>query len=158
MENRQVMNKDKKYFFTCEECGSHELYVEYSYTIRCGTYYETYSEVGELDHAHHIEWYDKGIVESGHDNDYADDEDDVDVEGDESDGPEWVIDEESEEWYVRCCCCDREIEFGWSRPNRGGRIWPAECADFKPWRCFSEPRYYQEWKRRNWLRPPSTEY
>jgi len=51
------------------------------------------------------------------------------------------IDEDSHEFYVHCAGCDREIEFGWSHPGRGGRIWPAECNDFNPWKSWPEPRY-----------------
>jgi hypothetical protein len=63
------------------------------------------------------------------------------------------IDEDSEEFYVRCSGCDREIEFGWSHPGRGGRIWPAECSDFNPWKCWPEPRYRYKWLERGWIRP-----
>lgn len=57
------------------------------------------------------------------------------------------------EFYVACADCEREIEFGWSHPNRGGRIWPAECTDFNPWKCWPELRYREKWKKKGWLRP-----
>jgi len=50
-------------------------------------------------------------------------------------------DEESEEWTVRCAGCRREIEFGWSHPDRGGRIWPVESSDYNPRLAWPEPRY-----------------
>ena len=63
------------------------------------------------------------------------------------------IDEDSVEFYVRCDGCNREIEFGWSHPERGGRIWPAECSDFNPWKSWPEPRYRDKWLERGWIRP-----
>ncbi len=38
----------------------------------------------------------------------------------------------NDKFYVNCAGCDREIEFGWSQSNRGGRIFPVECSDFIP--------------------------
>ena len=63
------------------------------------------------------------------------------------------IDEESVECFLRCAGCFREIEFGWSHPERGGRIWPAECSDFNPWKSWPEPRYREKWLERGWIRP-----
>jgi len=57
------------------------------------------------------------------------------------------------ECYVMCSECGREIEFGWSHPGRRGRIWPSECSDFNPWKCWPEPRYRESWKKKGWLRP-----
>lgn len=68
-----------------------------------------------------------------------------------------VTDEESEnddiEFYVYCDECEREIEFGWSHQNQGGRIWPAECIDFNPWKSFPELRYKESWAKKGWLKP-----
>ena len=61
--------------------------------------------------------------------------------------------EDSHEFHVCCNGCNREIEFGWSHPDRGGRIWPAECSDFNPWKCWAESRYIEKWKDKDWLRP-----
>lgn len=55
--------------------------------------------------------------------------------------------------YLRCDDCDREIEFGWSHPNRGGRIWPVEASCFNPWKSWPEPRYRKSWQRKGWLHP-----
>jgi hypothetical protein len=60
---------------------------------------------------------------------------------------------DDEQFYVRCAGCERNIEFGWSHPDRGGRIWPAECADFNLWKSWPEPRYSETWAAKNWLRP-----
>jgi hypothetical protein len=70
---------------------------------------------------------------------------------------DWETDEESEIVEVRCATCDHEIEFGWSHPDRGGRIWPCESSDFNPWKCWPEPRFIKAWERRGWLRPKSRE-
>ena len=59
----------------------------------------------------------------------------------------------NEEFFVICGNCEREIEFGWSHPGRGGRIWPVECNDFNPWLSWPEPRYREKWGEKNWLRP-----
>jgi hypothetical protein len=137
------------YLFTCEACGSHELYVEHYYTTWLGDHYTHHVERASLnieDTAEHRpeDWEKPEEVESGRD-------DSVDVDDDED--YEEELDEESHEWYVRCEGCDREISFGWSHPDRGGRIWPSECSDFNPWKCWPEPRYWEEWGKRGWLRP-----
>lgn len=55
--------------------------------------------------------------------------------------------------WVRCRRCNHEIEFGWSHPDFGGRIWPCESADFNPWKSWPDPRYRDAWEARGWLRP-----
>ena len=76
-------------------------------------------------------------------------------------GDEWETKEDSDqprvdylsrEWWVFCYGCDREIEFGWSLPDRGGRIWPAEYTDFKPLGCWPDPRYVVSWAKKGWSR------
>lgn len=58
----------------------------------------------------------------------------------------------SAEVFVLCGRCGHEVEFGWSHPDRGGRIWPCESADFDPRLCWPEPRYAEDWVKRGWLR------
>ena len=53
------------------------------------------------------------------------------------------------EFYVHCDGCDREIEFGWSHPDRGGRIWPVECEGFNPWKSWPDPRFKESWTKKN---------
>jgi hypothetical protein len=65
----------------------------------------------------------------------------------------WQEDAESLYFELRCAECDHEIEFGWSHPDRGGRIWPCESADFNPWMCFPEQRFLENWTWRGWVRP-----
>jgi hypothetical protein len=55
-------------------------------------------------------------------------------------------------FYVNCAGCDREIEFGWSQADRGGRIFPAECSDFIPEKLWPEPRYLNSWHEKHWLK------
>jgi len=57
-----------------------------------------------------------------------------------------------DKFYVNCADCDREIEFGWSQPNRGGRIYPVECSDFFPEKVWPDPKYVNVWQQRGWLR------
>ena len=54
-------------------------------------------------------------------------------------------------FYVNCSGCDREIEFGWSQPDRRGGIFPVECSDFKPKEIWPEPRYLNPWLQKHWL-------
>jgi hypothetical protein len=69
----------------------------------------------------------------------------------------WVVNDEGrtdcDEFYVFCAGCDREIEFGWSRPDRQGRIWPVEAGDFNPEQTWPETRYREAWAARDWLGP-----
>ena len=51
----------------------------------------------------------------------------------------------NDSFYVNCAGCDREIEFGWSRPDRDGGIFPMECSDFIPEEIWPEPRYLDSW-------------
>jgi hypothetical protein len=74
---------------------------------------------------------------------------------------EWADDEGSadcDEFYVHCAGCAREIEFGWSRPDRQGRIWPVEAGDFNPSQTWPEARYKDAWAERNWLGPAGDVY
>jgi hypothetical protein len=61
--------------------------------------------------------------------------------------------EEDVEFYVRCAQCGREIEFGWSQPDRGGEIWPVDSRDFEPQKIWPEPRFSENWVKRGWLKP-----
>lgn len=170
-----------EYIFTCKDCRSHDLLVVHEYVIVehynktlpcvCGntideiaalrSYYVATAcrESGWLDDDHRSTY-----EESEETEDLGEKEDDYQVFCKEclenAEGEDWAIehdesevDEDSNEFYVYCGGCNREIEFGWSHPNRGGRIWPAECTDFNPWKCWPEPRYTDKWAERDWLRP-----
>ena len=57
----------------------------------------------------------------------------------------------NDKYFVNCTGCDREIEFGWAHPDRGGGIFPTECSDFVPEEFWPEPRYLNSWRQKHWL-------
>ena len=164
--------------YTCEQCGGHDFDVERSY-VRLTTHTDTLicgCPAGG-DCAGHITRQDREIVtewwqldddgeytemdEQGIDGDVENEEIDSEVECPDcvskAEPLDWArdpCDSESEdideELYVKCESCGHEIEFGWSGPNRDGRIWPCESADFVPGRSWPEPRYRDAWLRRGW--------
>jgi hypothetical protein len=168
--------------FRCRDCGADELVVEhrydlihtYSVSIPCTcegehgtasfsrrTFRVPWREWGPLGEDHHWSYEDNEEGEKG-------EEDELEFEaacfpcsvvaGDgeaEIATEETQVDEESHEFFVFCGGCGREIEFGWSHPDRGGRIWPAEANDFNPWKSWPEPRFVDSWREKNWLRPGS---
>jgi hypothetical protein len=168
------------YLFTCKACGSHELSVirefvrldHYERILACTCedatgqaavkYYHRETVCrwdGILDEGHRVEWEEKEDVDEL---DHVDDGEEIScgrcVRNAAADAWERRLVEseqhpDSNEWTVCCAGCNREIEFGWSHPDRGGRIWPAECPDFNPWQCWPEPKYVETWAKKNWLRP-----
>ena len=166
--------------FKCKECGSNDLYIESEYSIteelvdilecscdeghdfaarRSYSITTTYLDRMNLDDEHRI-----GDVEKSEEIQSEKEEGDYEVQCDNcleyAQEQDWVtevesfaVNEDSVEYYVRCASCHREIEFGWSHPGRGGRIWPAECSDFNPWKSWPEPRYEEKWLKRGWIRP-----
>jgi hypothetical protein len=166
------------FFFTCKDCGAHALevsrqywlvrYFEETISCECGAADEgiaTRREV-RVTHAMHA-W---GPLEDDHHFTF-DEQEEEEVEREvleheifchacteTADAYCWSsteieVTEEDDEWYVHCSGCGRDIEFGWSHPDRGGRIWTAEDVDFNPWKTFPEPRYRASWGQKGWLRP-----
>lgn len=173
----KITSKD---LYTCKKCGCHEFVVEHLHTqdiliedllrCSCGNLDKGYAAIlknklikgmrswGFLSEDHTVGKWDKEEVDvsTEQDNDpqincfkcYENDSD-----------CDWEVGEEfeseifDEEWVVRCSECNREIEFGWSYPNRDGRIWTPEAQDFNPWKCSPEERYKEKWEERGWLRP-----
>jgi hypothetical protein len=129
------MNDKQPWEFTCKTCGDHKLTVTHIWTILAGLASER--------------WQDKA-AELGDYGEFT--EDDSASEPEEYEIFESENNPESDEFYVNCANCDREIEFGWSQPNRGGRIFPAECSDFIPGEYWPEPRYLDAWQHKHWLR------
>jgi len=178
--NENTETQSEEYLFTCKDCGSHELLVVVEYTV---TYYyrkvlectcERSVGLAVERSCHQTTKYVKsGLLDDEHrcEFDPPEKQDVLDEEEGEneimcrkclenSQDDEWEIiegesevDEDSEEFYVHCNGCDREIEFGYSHPDRVGRIWPAECSDFNPWLTWPDPRYLESWRKKNWLRP-----
>jgi len=144
----------------CKTCGGHSLTVTHVWSILAGPDSKSWREWGLLkgDHLWRYDFKEKveqakdeeGEVEQGDFGEFA--EDDSDSEPEEYEVFEEESNPESDEFYVNCAGCDREIEFGWSQPDRGGRIFPAECSDFVPEECWPEPRYWDSWQQKHWLR------
>jgi hypothetical protein len=164
--------------YTCAGCGARDFTVVHEYTLvttctitaacACGAadvaaerevQDETYvRRWGSLDAEHHAQ-FDEREEEPGDtlEGDFEvfcpacfveATEDDFDVEANEP-----GVEEGSDEFRVECAGCGRQIEFGWSHPDRGGRIWPVESSDFTPWKAWPEPRYREAWRHRGWLKP-----
>jgi hypothetical protein len=154
--------------FTCKTCGGHQLTVSHVWTILAGPDTESWQEWGPLEANHfwHFEFKEKIEKEEGNNNNDDDDDDD---EVEQWDYAEYAKDDSTsrpeeyeifepennpgnDTFYVNCASCDREIEFGWSEPNCGGRIYPVECSDFIPGEIWPEPRYLDSWQQKHWLR------
>ncbi len=153
------MNDKQPWEFTCKTCGGHSLTVNHIWNILAGPDSESWQEWGPLE-ANHLWRYDfkekiekegdpDDEVERGDFGEFA--EDDSDSEPEEYEIFEQEGDPESDEFYVNCASCDREIEFGWSQPDRGGPIFPVECSDFIPGKFWPEPRYLDSWQQKGWL-------
>jgi hypothetical protein len=156
---KEYTMKDKRpWEFTCKTCGDHKLTVTRIWTILAGPDSERWQEWGplEADHRWHFEFKERvekkpyKEVERGDFGEFT--EDDSASEPEEYEIFEPENNPESDVFYVNCANCDREIEFGWSQPNRGGLIFPVECSDFIPGECWPEPRYFNIWQQRHWLR------
>ena len=152
------MNDYQPWEFTCEKCGDHSLTVTHVWSILAGADSENWQEWGPLEASHHwhydfkekIEKIDDDIqVERGDFGEFA--EDDSNSEPEEYEIVKQESDSESDEFYVNCTACDREIEFGWSEIDRGGGIFPVECSDFIPGKYWPEPRYLDSWQKKGWL-------
>ena len=156
------MNDKLPWEYTCKTCAGHKLPVTHVWSILAGPDSESWQEWGplEADHLWHYDFKEKMEKEEDEDNEndevergdfgeFAEDDSDSEPEEYETFEPEG--DPESDEFYVNCASCDREIEFGWSEPDRGGRIFPVECSDFIPEQCWPEPRYWDSWQQKHWL-------
>jgi len=156
------MNDSQPWEFTCKTCGGHTLSVTRVWTILAGPESESWQEWGPLEanHLWRFEFKEKIEKEKGKDKE----EDDVDrwdfgeyTKDNSSSKPEdyemFELEENpgNDKFYVNCAGCDREIEFGWSQPNRGGGIFPTECSDFNPEVIWPEPRYLDSWQKKGWL-------
>lgn len=158
LEDRRstAMNDYKPWEFTCKTCGGHSINVFRSWTILAGPDSESWQEWGPLE-ANHL-WrfeFKKKIekddeVEGWDFAEYA--KDDSSSKPEEYEVYEPEDNPGNDEFYVNCASCDREIEFGWSQPNRGGRIFPVECSDFVPDGIWPEPRYLDSWQQKGWLK------
>lgn len=166
---------NKQNLFTCKRCDSHDVLVASLYKIRenhknilpceCGTSLNGIAAIQSFLVEKHYEDY--GYLDSKHQWEFVHRNNLIDrMELDTNfqlecsecfviyaiDRQKWNIQvenrelsEESIEFHVSCGGCGHEIEFGWSHPNRAGRIWPVECIDFDPEKVWPEPRFRERW-------------
>jgi hypothetical protein len=156
------MNDKQSWDFTCKTCGAHKLTVTRVWHILAGPDSERWQEWGPLEanHLWHFEFKEEmEEVEEDADNqmdyrqvfsEYAKDTSVSRLEDNEIYEPQ--DNPGNDMSFVNCAGCDREIEFGWSEPDRGGRIYPAECSDFIPEKIWPEPRYLNSWHEKDWLK------
>ena len=158
-------NSSFEYMFYCRDCEC-KLFVihlyteisEFQYTDRErlmlyeGRRFEEFEEYGEFDYDHEIIYLKPISIDHYEDIDFDIDlyEEELSSYPNEKTYDEPIIDKESEEFYVYCHGCDHEKEFGWSRPDRGGTIWPVECSDFDPRKCWPEPKFRDSWIEKGW--------
>lgn len=156
------MNDTQPWEFTCKTCGGHELTVSRVWNILAGPESESWQEWGPLKANHLWQFKFREKIEKEIDQNKDD-------EGRRWDFGEYTKDNSSskpevyeifepednpgnDKFYVNCANCDREIEFGWSGPNRSGGIFPVECSDFVPGEIWPEPRYLESWHQKHWLK------
>ena len=145
--------------FTCKRCGDHELIVTHVWTILAGTDSEHWREWGPLKDNHHWQFEEKEKVEliadaddevqRGDFGEFAEDDSESEPEVYEIHEPQ--MDRDSDEFFVNCGNCDREIRFGWSQPDRRGMIYPVEFTDFDPSQCWPDPKYLTFWQQNGWI-------
>jgi hypothetical protein len=154
------MNDFQPWEFTCKTCGGHRLTFSRTWTILAGPDTENWQEWGplEADHKWRFEFKEKIEPEE-----YDNEEDQVNrwnfgeyAKDDSTSKPEdyEIYEPENnpgnDKFFVNCASCDREIEFGWAKPNRKGGIFPVECSDFNPEEVWPEPRYFDSWQKKDW--------
>ena len=153
------MNDPKTWEFTCKTCGGHLLTVSHFWSLLVGSDRETWKECGPLESTHlwHYSQKERIKIEKREgDKAEADDFHELaDYVSYSEPGLYARLEQENErerdEFYVNCATCDREIEFGWSQPNGGGRIFPVECSSFAPGKVSPDPRYWDSWQQKRWL-------
>lgn len=148
-------NDDSK--FSCKECGGHNLIVTHNWNIHAGANAESWQEWGPLKDDHYWQYEFREKAEDDEENevqrgDFGDfEEDDSTSEPKEYEVYGTETDREEDEYFVNCESCDREVEFGWSKPDRRGLIWPVEFSDFLPAESWPDPKYTDAWQQRKWL-------
>jgi hypothetical protein len=156
-EKRIAMDDKGNWKFTCNECGGHALIVTHVWNILAGEKSERWQEWGPLKDDNHWQYeFKEKVEEQAEDDDQRGDfgeyeEDDSASEPEEYEIYESETSRESDEFYVNCGNCDREIEFGWSQPDRRGLILPVEFSNFVPATSWPDPKYTDLWQKRGWL-------
>ena len=152
------MNESQTWEFTCKRCGGHQLTVARVWKVLAGLDSESWQEWGPLE-ANHL-WcpkFKENIQKDKEDEPRRWDFREYTKDNSSSKPEEYEIFEPhsnpgNDKFYVNCASCDREIEFGWSKPDRGGGIFPVECSDFDPKNIWPEPRYLEFWHQNGWLK------
>jgi hypothetical protein len=173
---------NQQYLFTCKTCGSHEVMVaglyriieEYTKILPCECGRAKSGEAAIRSYVLNKEYEDYGYLDNEHRWEFVNRNNLIDhseIEKDfvlecckcyliyDIDRNRWKttleskeFDEESVEFFVYCGGCGREMEFGWSQPDRSGLIWPTECVDFNPALVWPEPRFKEKWNQKGWFR------
>ncbi len=157
------MKKEHVYKFTCPSCSGHSLIVTHVWSTLAGTGSERWQEWGPLDDYHHWHYQFKEKIEKNEDDEvqrgdageYA--EDDSSSEPEAYEVNETETNRENDEYFVNCENCDREVEFGWSHPERRGLIMPVLSTDFNPSECWPDPKYSKSWRQKGWGRTANAE-
>ncbi len=145
--------------FTCKTCGGHEAIVRHIWNILAGNNNERWQEWGPLKDNHHWHYEFEEKIEKNADDevqrgDFREfQEDDSETEPEKYEPYESETSRESDGFFISCGNCDREIEFGWSQPDRRGLILPVEFSDFNPAESWPDPRYGDAWQQWGWLQP-----
>ena len=134
------------------------MIVTHVWSILAGEDSQRWREWGPLKDSHHWKYEFKEKDEEKPDTevqrgDFGEfEQDDSASEPEEYEIIEPENDQDSDEFYVNCENCDREIEFGWSEPDRHGLILPVEFSDFDPAESWPDPKYWEIWQQRGWVR------
>ena len=152
------MNEPQPWEFTCTTCGGHKLNVYRIWNILAGPDSESWQEWGPLEADHTWRFKFKEKIQKDKEDDtrrwnfreYT--KDNSSSKPEEYEIFETEDNPGNDKFYVNCASCDREIEFGWAKSNRGGGIFPAECSDFNPEGIWPEPRYLDSWQKKGWLK------
>lgn len=160
------MNDYQPWEFTCKTCAGQRLTVSRVWLTLAGPHVERWQESGPLKANHLWSFKSREKMEKEIDPNKEDEVERWDFSEytrySTSSKPKTynIFEGESyptgDKFYVNCAGCDREVEFGWSQPNRGGRIYPVECSDFSPEKVWPDPKYRSVWQQRGWLQKRPT--
>jgi hypothetical protein len=157
------MDQNENSKFCCSECGYRQLIVSHVWNIEAEINSETWREWGPLKDDHHWQFEFKEKIEKNEDDEVQRGNygefavDDSDSEPEEYEFTDSDLNRESDEYFVNCGDCDREVEFGWSEPDRRGLILPAEFSDFNPLESWADPKYLDSWRQKGWLKAGHTQ-
>jgi hypothetical protein len=152
------MKDDNAFKFTCHSCGGYTLIITHVWSILTGADSERWQEWGLLKDNHHWQYKFKEKIEENPDNEVQRgdigefQEDDSASEPEEYEIYETATNRESDEFFINCENCDREIAFGWSQPDRRGLLLPVEFSDFNPSESWPDPKYLDIWQQKAWIR------